>query len=118
MQFILFKNKTKSKTNVKKAKFEYDLRNTEWVEILKLNIGDVDFSFQSFLKKFNEVLDKNAPYKKLSLQEAKLSYKPWIIMGILNSFKNKNRKHRKVIRAKDPVRKTNLENEYRLYKSN
>ena len=41
-----------------------------------------------------------------------------IIIEILNSFKNKNRKHRKVIRAKDPVRKTNLENEYRMYKPN
>ena len=129
MQFVLFKNKTKSKTNIKKAKFarnykslnkdllEYDLRNTKWDEILKVNIGDVDFSFESFLKKFNEILDKHAPYKKLSLQEVKLSYKPWITTGILNSIKNKNRIHMKVIRTKDPVRKTNLENEYRLYKT-
>ena len=47
MQFVLFKNKTKSKTNIKKAKFarnykslnkdlfEYDLRNTKWDKILK-----------------------------------------------------------------------------------
>ena len=129
MQFVLFKNKTKSQANIKKAKFarnykslnkdllEYDLRNTKWDEILKVNIGDVDFSFESFLKKFNEILDKHAPYKKLSLQEVKLSYKPWITTGILSSIKNKNRIHRKVIRAKDPVRKTNLENEYRLYKT-
>ena len=54
---------------------------------------------------------------KLSSQEVKLSYKPCITTGILNSIKNKNRRHRKVIRAKDPVRKTNLENEYRLYKT-
>ena len=85
MQFVLFKNKTKSKTNIKKAKFartykslnkdlfQYDLRNTKWEEILKVNIGDVDFLFESFLKKFNEILDKHAPYKKLSLQEVKLS---------------------------------------------
>ena len=129
MQFVLFKNKTKSQANIKKAKFarnykslnkdllEYDLRNTKWDEILKVNIGNVDFSFESFLKKFNEILDKHAPYKKLSLQEVKLSYKPWITIGILNSIKDKNRIHRKVIRVKDPVRKTNLENEYRLYKT-
>ena len=79
---------------------EYDLRNTKWDEILKVNIGDVDFSFESFLKKFNEILDKHAPYKKLSLQEVKLSYKPWITTGILNSIKNKIRIHRKVIRAR------------------
>ena len=80
MQFVLFKNKTKSKTNIKEAKFarnyislnkdlfEYDLRNTKWDEILKVNIGNVDFSFESLLKKFSEILDKHAPYKKLSLK--------------------------------------------------
>ena len=82
-----------------------------------MNRGDAVFSFDSFLKKFNEVLDKHAPYKKLSIQEVKLSHKPWITSGILNSIKNKNRINRKVIRAKDLVRKTNLENEYRLYKT-
>ena len=75
MQFVLFKNKIKSKTNIKKANFarnykslnkdlfEYDLRNTKWDEILKVNIGNVALSFESFLKKFNEILDKHAPYK-------------------------------------------------------
>ena len=75
IQFVLFKNKIKSKTNIKKANFarnykslnkdlfEYDLRNTKWDEILKVNRGDVDFSFESFLKKFNEILDKHAPYQ-------------------------------------------------------
>ena len=98
MQFVLFKNKTKSKTNIKKAKFarnckslnkdlfEYDLRNTKWDEILKVNGGNVDFSFDSFLKKFNEILDIHVPYKKLSLQEVKLSYKPWITTGILKKL--------------------------------
>ena len=121
--------KIKSKTNIKKANFarnykslkkdlfEYDLRNTKWNEILKVNSGDVDFSFESFLKKLNEILDKHAPYKKRPIQEVKLSYKPWITIGILNYIKNENRIHRKVIRAKDPVRKTNLEKKYRLYKN-
>ena len=87
IQFVLSKNQIKSKTNIKKANFarnykslnkdhfEYDLRNTKWDEILKVNRGDVDFSFGTFLKKFNEILDKHAPYKKLSIQEVKLSKK-------------------------------------------
>ena len=103
MQFVLFKNKTKSKTDIKEAKFarnykslnknlfEYDLRNTKWDEILKVNIENVDFSFESILKKFKEILEKHAPYKKLSLQDVNLPYNPWITTGILNSIKNKNR---------------------------
>ena len=121
MQFLPFKNKAKSKTNIKKANFprnykslnkglfEYDLWNTKWDEILKVNRGDVDSSFESFLKRFNQILDKHAPYKKLSIQEVKLSYKHWITTEILNSIKNKNRIHRKVISAKDSGRKTKLE---------
>ena len=129
IQFVLFKNQIKSKTNIKTANFarnykslnkdhfDYDLRNTEWDEILKVNRGYVDFSFETFLKKFNEILDKHAPYKELSIQEVRLSKMLWITTGILNSNKNKNRIHRKVIRAKYPVRKTNFENKYRLYKN-
>ena len=45
-------------------------------------------------KKINEILDKHAPFKKLSIHEEKLSKKPWITTGILNSIKNKNRLYR------------------------
>ena len=38
--------------------FEYDFKEHKWDEILKVNRGDIDFSFESFLKKFNEILDK------------------------------------------------------------
>ena len=69
--------------------------------------------FWDIPKKFNEILDKRTPYQNLSIQEVKLSKKTWITTEILNSVKNKNRIHRKVIRAKDSVRKT----ENRLYKS-
>ena len=62
------------------------------------------------------MLDKHASYKKLSIQEVKFSEKT-LTTGILNFTKNKNGIHRKVIRAKNPMRKTNLENKYRLYKN-
>ena len=53
--------------------FDSDLKNTDWNEILKIERGDVDYSFEIFNKKLNEVLDKHAPFKKLSVQEEKLS---------------------------------------------
>ena len=34
-----------------------------------MNRGDVVFLFETFLKMFNEILDKHLPYKKLSIQE-------------------------------------------------
>ena len=83
-QFTLFKNKTKSEKNKKIAKFarnyktldkemfDSDLKNTNWNEILKIERGDVDYSFEISNKKLNEVLDKYALFKKLSIQEEKL----------------------------------------------
>ena len=108
-QFTLFKNKTKSQKNKKIAKFarnyktldkemfDSDLKNTNWKEILKIERGDVDYSFETFNKKVKEILDKHAPFKKLSIQDEKLSKKPWITTGILNSIKNKNRLYRKEV---------------------
>ena len=105
-QFTLFKNKTKSQKNKKIAKFprncktldkemfDSDLKNTNWKGILKIERGVVDYSFETFNKKINEILDKHAPFKKLSIQDEKVSKKPWITTGILNSIKNKNRLYR------------------------
>ena len=97
--------------------FDSDLKNTNWKEILKIERGDVDYSFETFNKKINKILDKHAPFKKLSIQDEKLSKKSWITTGILNSIKNKNRLYRKVIRAKDPERIRNLCNKFKLYRN-
>ena len=105
-QFTLFKNKTKSQKKQKdtrnyrtfdKEMFDSDLKNMNWKEILKIERGDVDYSFETFNKKVNEILGKHAPFKKLSIQDEKLSKKPWITTGILNSIKNKNRLYRKEV---------------------
>ena len=76
-QFTLFKNKIKSQKNKKianfarnyktldKEMFDSDLKNTNWNEILKLERGDVDYSFEVFNKKLSETLDKHAPFKKI-----------------------------------------------------
>ena len=95
--------------------FDSNLKNTNWKEILKIERGDVDYSFETFNQKLNEILDKHGPFKKLSIQEEKLSKNPWITTGILNSIKNKNRLYRKFIRGKDPDRITNLHNKIKLY---
>ena len=57
-------------------------------------------------------LSKNYQSKRKNSQK-----QPWITTGIRNSIKNKNRLYRKVIRAKDPVRITNLRNKFKLYQN-
>ena len=57
------------------------------------------------------------PSKNYQSQRKNSQKNPWITTGILNSIKNKNRLYRKVIRAKDPVRITNLRNKFKLYRN-
>ena len=58
---------------------------------LKVNDGDVDKSFESFITTVNSIIGENAPLKKISVKERKLRAKPWITKGILTSVKNKNK---------------------------
>ena len=79
--------------NLNKESFESDIKETKWDEILELKKGNVDLSSENFLKTFDSIIDKHLPLRKLTIQEKKLSQKPWITTGILNSIKNKNRKY-------------------------
>ena len=100
VQFVLFKTEKTNKCkyirdfkNLNKENFQSDIKETKWDEILELNKGNVDLSSENFLKIFDSIIDKHLPLRKLTIQEKKLSQKPWITTGILNSIKNKNRKY-------------------------
>ena len=43
--------------------FKNDLLKTDWESLLKTNLKDVDFSFEQFLLKVNNLLDMHAPFK-------------------------------------------------------
>ena len=127
-QFLLLKNNNLPKgqkerkliqdyKKIDKKNFETDLKSTNWNQILKLNLGNTNDSFEIFFETFNKILDKHAPLRKLSIQEDKLRKKPWITPGILTSIKNKNKLYRKYIRAKDPSRKNILHNEFKKHRN-
>ena len=66
-----------------------------------------------FFEKANEIIDFHMPIKKLSQKEIKLQCKPWITPAIRKSMKRRDILHRKFIRAKDPIRKEELHNDYK-----
>ena len=65
----------------------------------------------------NSILDKHLPLKKLSKQEILQRDKPWITKGLTKSIRMKNETHRKMRRAKNPIRKEELHNLYKTYKN-
>ena len=98
-------------------KIETDLKSTYWNQVLKLNLGNTNDSFEIFFETLKKILDKHAPLRKLSIQEDKFRKKPWVTPGILRPIKNKNKLYRKYIRAKDSCRKNILHNEFKKHRN-
>ena len=126
-QFYLTKKRTKQNShkkvykhnfkNFNKDAFERDLRNINWDEILETKDKNVNKSFENFLKKFNELLSLHAPIQRMTNKEIKLHAKPWITKGILTSINAKNRIYRKLCRTKNPIRKEELYNSFKIYRN-
>ena len=62
---------------------------------MELNQENINKSFEIFFATANNILDKHAPLRRMSIQEARLSKRPWITPGILKSIKNKDILRRK-----------------------
>ena len=65
--------------------------NINWPEVLSVELGDAQLSFEMFNKKMNDVLDTHVPLKKLNKKEFRLQAKPWITPGIVKSIKRRDR---------------------------
>ena len=98
-------------------KFISDIRNTDWDRLLNCDQGDINHSFDSFLNKFNNILDNHAPLKKANKKNIKLQQKPWITKGILNSIKKRDNLFRQFRKCQRQGRKIVLYNRYKVYRN-
>ena len=76
-----------------------------------------DFSFECFLKKFNLILDKYLPLKKLTKQKLKFKTKPWITTGLQKSVLVKNKLLTRLIKLKEPTLKNEAHTKYKIYRN-
>ena len=84
---------------------------------INIDKKDVNSSFNNFINKFNNILDKHLPYKKVSNKDFKNKYKPWINKEIIRSINKKNKLFNKYVHCKDIIRKNVLFTEYKLHKN-
>ena len=94
--------------NFDKENFETELKRENWKHTLGLHLKDVNHSFEKFLEKLNNALDKHAPYRRMSRKEQKTAGKPWITKGIRKSIQIKNYLKKKSCKTKDSTKKRNL----------
>ena len=73
------------------GRFHYELSEIDWNRIIANGTNSVNKLFSSFYNKYNTIVDKHAPMKKLSNRKAKQLSKPWITNGIRAATKFKNK---------------------------
>ena len=54
--------------------------------MLKIEEQNIDYSTEIFLNRIIELLDKFAPFKKISKYKLKFKLKPWITPGLQKSI--------------------------------
>ena len=100
-----------------RVNFTLDFLNIDWKEKLKRYENDANKAFEFFYWKMNKLLDKYIPWKKLTKNEYKRKFKPWITDPILNKIKQKHKTYKKFMNCKNQTLKEQLHNEYKLIKN-
>ena len=103
--------------NFNQEEFLIDFAASDWNLMLKIGQNDVNSSFNVFLKHINILLDKFAPFKKISKYKLKFKSKPWISNSIQKSICTKNKYFTKYIRQKDPILKSFWHDKYKTYRN-
>ena len=99
-------------------KLKPELNSLDWQNVLSINNDNVNLSLDLFLENVKKLVVKDAPLKKLTIQEKKLRLKPWITTGILTSIKTKNRIYRKCLRTNNVTTKQQLHEHFKYYRNN
>ena len=104
-----------SKFNEATFKAEFD--RVDWKNLLEIEKGDVDASFNAFLVRFSSLYDKHVPLKQLTRRQSNLLLKPWITKGILTSSRIRDSLNDDYLKTSDPVLKAFLRGRYKFYRN-
>ena len=76
----------RSWTNFNQAKFVMDYLDKDWSNMLNLKHSNVNVSMESFVNNMNDLLEKYAPFKKISKYKLKFKTKPCITAALQKSI--------------------------------
>ena len=79
--------------------------------------SNVNEDISKFFQISNEIIDNLAPLRKITNKEYKLKSKLWITKGILKSIKVRDSIYRRLMKAKNNIRKEDLQHRLRHYKN-
>ena len=93
--------------------FEETVLNMNWENICDLKNNDPNLSCNNFFNSITYQLDEFAPFKKVTKNEYKLMFKPWISKDILLKCKRRDIILKSISIEKDIDKKSILRNEYK-----
>ena len=88
--------------------FLLDYFDITWDNVLHVNENNVNKSFDVFYDSMTNILDLNAPWRKVTKKKFKTRRKPWVTTGILTSISIRDQIYKKSIKAKTSTEKTTL----------
>ena len=103
--------------NFNQELFLQEINQINWDEVLQANKRDSNYSFNSFYDKIESILDKHMPKRKITKEEFKQRYKPWITFGLLSSMKRRDKLLKKYIRIKNHTNKQIAHNDYKTLRN-
>lgn len=97
--------------------FINEISTINWEHILETNKKDPDFSLNQFLNKTNKILDKHAPFEKISQRKVKKKTLPWITKGIKASIRVRNKLQKQHLAAKSKAKKDKIYKTFQAYRT-
>ena len=80
-----------------RKQFKNQFENLNWENILKIEKGDVNTSFNSFMDSATSLFNEHVPLVRITRRESNLLNKPWITKGLLTSIKIRDNLFREYI---------------------
>ena len=124
--FLIIPIKNKKKLPKDHNIYIRDLNKVDYVnfflDLLAIDMAEISNNpnaNDAFLKLFestSKVIDEYIPLRKITNNEFKRRYKPWISKGILISINRKNKLYKKYIKCANNELKIQIFNEYKILK--
>ena len=79
--------------------------------------NNIDASFQNFFDSMSNILDKHAPFKKITKYKLRFRTMPWTTPALQKSSSIKNKILKNYNKREDITQKNELHNNYKIYRN-
>ena len=104
-------------TKFNKNDFTLDFLQVDMEAHLKIRNNNADYSMTQLLNITEAILDKHAPYKKISKHKKNTKIKSWVTKGILVSINKKNTLYKNFINEKNSTNKLLIQIRFKKYRN-